>query len=378
MATAKGEVPAGGSGDSSGDRVLSVDALRGFDMFWIIGAAGVVKALHAMGDNAVLNFFATQLGHKDWAGFAFEDLIFPLFVFLVGISLVFSLGRLIAREGRFAAHERLFRRFVLLFLLGLFYYGGFSNPWPEIRLLGVLQRLALCYLFAGLLFCHLKPRGLIIVFLALLVGYWAWLTFVPVPGLGRASFAKGENWACYIDRLYLPGRKHYDTWDPEGILSTLPAIASCLLGVFAGLILTNPAYGSKHRMLYFFGGGIALVLLGTLWGLQFPVIKKIWTSSYVLLAGGYSCLLLGAFYLVMDVWKFRLWARPFLWIGSNALTIYLAVNIVEAPKLAERFVGGDIHTRCGPYGDLLVTAVSLGLVLLLARFLYRRQIFLRV
>ena len=155
-------------GPSSG-RMLSVDALRGFDMFWIVGAHDIVKALQSLGDNPVLNLFATQLRHKDWEGFAFEDLIFPLFVFIIGISLVFSLGRLIEKEGQWAAHKRLFRRFALMYLLGIFYYGGLANHWPDIRLVGVLPRLALCYLFAGLLFCHLRTRGMVIVCIALLI-----------------------------------------------------------------------------------------------------------------------------------------------------------------------------------------------------------------
>jgi len=380
MIAAEAVMSAASPQDPETRRLVSVDALRGFDMFWIVGAAGVVTALKSIGDNAVLNFFATQLEHKDWDGFAFEDLIFPLFVFIVGISLVFSLGRLLANEGRWAAYKRLFRRFFLLYLLGIFYYGGLSNHWPDIRLVGVLQRLALCYLFAGLLFCHLRARGLIAVCAALLVGYWAWLTFIPVPDLGVTTFAKGKNWACYFDKMYLPGKRIYGdgTWDPEGILSTLPAVASCLLGVLAGLLISNPSVSDRRKLLYLIGGGVLGVLLGFLWGYQFPVIKKIWTSSYVLVAGGYSGILLGLFYLVVDIWKLRLWARPFVWIGSNALTVYLAVNIWDVEKVARRFAGGDVQDALGRYGDLVLTAITLGLVLALARFLYRKRIFIRV
>ena len=368
------------------DRLVSVDALRGFDMFWIIGAGALVKSLQAIGDNSVLRFVAGQLKHKEWEGFAFEDLIFPLFVFIVGMSVVFSVGRMVEREGKWAAHVRIVRRFLLLYLLGIFYYGGFEHHWPEIRLVGVLQRLALCYLFTALLFCHLRLRGLVAVCVALLAGYWAWLTFVPVPdvvppGAGATTtFEMGKNWACYVDKLYLPGRRIYGdgTWDPEGLLSTLPAIASCLLGVFAARLITEKSIPGSRKLLYLVVAGVVGVAVGFLWGLQFPVIKKIWTSSYVLVAGGYSCLLLAAFYLVVDMWKFRLWARPFLWIGSNALTIYLAANVFEFEDIAKRFVGGDVFTALGRYGELAVTTVSLGLVLLLARFLYKKKIFIRV
>ena len=367
------------SQDPSSRRLLSVDALRGFDMFWIVGAHDIVKALQSLGDNAVLNFLATQLKHKNWEGFAFEDLIFPLFVFIVGISLVFSLGKLVEKEGLWAAHKRLFRRFALMYLLGLFYYGGLSNHWPDIRLVGVLPRLALCYLFAGLLFCHLRTRGMAIACIALLLAYWAWLTFIPVPGVGATTFAMGENWACYVDNILLPGKRIYGdgTWDPEGILSTLPAVASCLLGVFAGQFLSS-SVGNRRKVLYLLAVGVAGVALGFLWGLQFPVIKKIWTSSYVLVAGGYSCILLAVFYQIVDIWKCRRWALPFFWIGSNALTIYLAVNILDFEDVARRFAGGDLHDALGSFGNLALAAVTLGLVLLLARFLYNRKIFLRV
>lgn len=360
-------------------RWISVDALRGFDMLWIVGANGLVIALNkAGGDQGFLHACAQQLKHKAWAGFAFNDFIFPLFVFIVGISLVFSLGRIAAQEGQAKAHLRLVRRFVLLFLLGVFYSGGFTNLWPDIRLMGVLQRLALCYFFAGLLFLHFRWRGLIAAFLVLMIGYWALLTFVPAPDQSQVSFEPDKNIANYVDRQYLPGKLYDKTWDPEGILSTFPAIATCLLGAFSGMLIQNSSVSNSRKLLLFLVGGAAMVGLGFLWGLQFPVIKKIWTSSYVLVAGGYSCILLGVFYLIIDAWKFQLWARPFVWVGSNALVIYLARNIVDFDALAVRFAGGDIQQFFGVYGHLVVNAVSLTLTLLLAWYLYRKQIFLRL
>jgi len=141
-------------GPPSRQRLMSVDALRGFDMLWIIGAEYFVTGLAQMSESKVFGFLAGQLRHKDWAGFAFYDLIFPLFVFLVGVSLVFSLSKTIQQEGRAAAYKRIFRRAILLFAIALLYSGGFANEWPNIRLMGVLNRIALCYLFAGLIFCH--------------------------------------------------------------------------------------------------------------------------------------------------------------------------------------------------------------------------------
>jgi predicted acyltransferase len=370
-------------------RLISVDALRGFDMFWILGADALVGALHKMAQGGsaafapVAGFFAYQLEHADWAGFRFYDLIFPLFVFLVGVSIVFSLRKAVERDGMAGAHRRVWRRFAVLFLLALLYSGGFTKEWPEIRLLGVLNRIALCYLFASLLFLHLRLRGLLVACAALLAGYWALMTFVPVPGIGAGSFAKGANLANWLDAQYLPGRKWDGTWDPEGLLSTLPAIATCLLGVFAGLWLANPAFTDREKARWLVGLGVIGVVAGALWGLQFPVIKKIWTSSYVLVAGGFSAMLLGVFHHVTEVRGWRGWATPFIWIGANAITLYLANNLLRFRDVAKRFAGGDVrnffetHVAIG-CGDMLISVVGILLAIGLAAFLYRRGIFLRV
>lgn len=402
-------------------RVVSVDALRGFDMFWILGGDSLAQALKEMSahGNAAMSstgsFFGDQLEHVEWAGFRFYDLIFPLFVFIVGVSLVFSLSRLMEREGKAAAHKRIICRFLLLFALALIYSGGVSRMWPDIRLLGVLNRIALCYLFASLLFLNFRLRGLVVACVSLLVGYWALMSFVPFPDLRRADaaghllnpamnitnatttaqlnwattnavrgvFEPGLNLANYLDAKYLPGKKWDKIWDPEGLLSTLPAIATCLLGVFAGLLLKNSRVNEKQKSLWLVGVGVAMVAVGFAWGLQFPVIKKIWTSSYVLVAGGLSAMLLGAFHYVIDVRGHQRWATPFIWIGANAITLYFLDSIVNFEKLASRLVGGDVgdffdaHMARGT-GHCLAACVGLLLAVALARFLYRHKVFLRV
>ncbi|HXU79311.1 MAG TPA: heparan-alpha-glucosaminide N-acetyltransferase domain-containing protein [Methylomirabilota bacterium] len=417
-------------------RLMSVDALRGFDMFWIIGANALVSALNKMTQIAPVRFLGYQLEHADWEGFHFYDLIFPLFVFLVGVSIVFSLTKLIQQEGRPEALKRVARRTILLFIIALLYSGGFTNPWPDMRLLGVLNRIALAYGFAGLLFCFFKPRALAGICAGLLVGYWALMTFVPIrdiqltrenvarlaaqagdtetaaffldknsgnPTTNKNSpvleatrklfyattarvtgkYGQGYNLSDHTDFQYLPG-KRWDTFaDPEGYLSTLPAIATCLLGIFAGLLLRNTSVDDRKKVMYLVAFGIAGVVLGWLWNLQFPVIKKIWTSSYVLVAGGYSALLLAAFYLLVDVWKYQKWCQPFVWIGMNSITIYLTSNIIGGfSKLATRFAGGDVRSffnlRVAGLGDLLVAIIGLSLAFWFVHFLYRKKIFLRL
>jgi len=284
-------------------RLLSLDALRGFDMFWIVGAEELVRGLEKISGDGLIGLIAKQLHHKAWAGFHFEDLIFPLFVFIAGVSLVFSLEKTLRQADRRTATLRILRRSALLYFLGILYYGGFSSSLEDIRLLGVLQRIALCYLVSGLLFCYLKPRALMGVCVGLLVGYWALMSFVPVPGFGAGNFAEGAKLANYVDQQYLPLRKHDGDHDPEGLLSTLPAIASCLLGVFAGRLLKNPTLNDRKKVLQLIAGGLACLAVGWAWHFNFPVIKKIWSSSFVLVAGGYSYLLLCRDSLKMSSWR---------------------------------------------------------------------------
>jgi len=393
-------------------RLVSLDALRGFDMFWILGAGEFVVALRRMQPSPVTNFLADQLEHKPWEGFGFYDLIFPLFVFIVGVSLVFSLTKSLERDGMARTHVKIFRRFVVLFALALIYSGGVAKEWPGIRLMGVLNRIALCYLFAAIIFCHFRWKAIAGITVLLLAGYWALMTFVSFPDVRpvdanrhsissnltttnvadlnfsstrqlRGVFEPGLNLAHYIDQKYLPGKKWDGTWDPEGYLSTIPAVATCLLGLLAGLLLKNPSLSDRGKVQVLLIAGAIMVPLGFLWGLQFPVIKKIWTSSYVLVAGGYSALLLGLFYLVLEVWRVQRWAWLFIWIGANAITLYMAHNMIDFYGLAWRFAGGDVrkffntHVAAG-FGEVVIALVSVTLAILLARFLYQRKIFLRV
>ena len=395
-------------------RLVSLDALRGFDMFWILGADSLVYALHELSPSAVTTFLAEQLDHAEWQGFHFYDLIFPLFVYMMGVSTVYSLTNIIAREGRAAALKRVVRRSILLFIVALIYSGGFTNPWPDMRLMGVLNRIALCYLFGGLLFCFCKPRVMIVIAAGLLLGYWALLALTPFPdvrpipggtsvitkesgfknvsqlnmastNLLRGSYIQGVNLTDYIDQKYLPGRKYDGTYDPEGSLSTLPAFVTGLLGIFTGLFLRNSPRDDAGKVARLFIFGAAGVALGFLWGTQFPVIKKIWTSSYVLVAGGYSAMLLASFYWVVEIKKWRRWCQPFVWIGMNPITLYLTSNFLGGlgyDKLALRVAGGPVKqfldTRVAQgCGQLAISLVGVLLFFWLAKFLYDRRIFLR-
>jgi len=303
---------------------------------------------------------------------------------------------------------------VVLYLLGILYYGGLAHsfggqyrehhkPVPEhaasailnvlmdVRLMGVLQRIAICYLVTGLLFIFFKPKVLMGIAIGLLMLYWGLMTFVRAPGQDHVSFDPDKNLANWIDAKYLPGYKwgnevekdDKDTRnDPEGLLSTLPAIGGCMLGLFAGLLLRDPNVGRYKKFGTLFLAGAILIGVGYSWGFQFPIIKKLWTSSFVLLTAGYSTVLLSLFYLVIDVWKLRFWAWPFVWIGMNPITLYLVWKVIEIVRLPQRIIGGEHaelanHVSKG-FTDLASPIVGWLLIMILARFLYKRQIFLRV
>jgi predicted acyltransferase len=242
----------------------------------------------------------------------------------------------------------------------------------------VLQRIAICYLFAGLIFCYFGKRGCLIWCVALLVGYWAVMTFVPAPGETAGDTAEGHNLANWVDKKYLPLKKWDGDHDPEGLLSTFPAIANCLIGVLAGMLLRSGSLSNWKKVLYLTLAGLALLALGWAWDLQFPVIKKIWTSSFVLVACGYSMLFLAFFHLVVETWGLRLWAKPFVWIGMNPITIYMVDNLLDVEKISKRLVGGQLNEYFNPYGQLIEAVVGMLIIFAIARFLYVRKIFLRL
>ena len=337
-------------------------------MAFIVGLGNALKAIAvALG----LTGFAAQFDHVAWEGFHLEDLIFPLFVFIAGVSMTFSLPQAVERLGRPRAALRLFKRCVILFLLGILVSKGLSDGVEKVRWLGVLQRIALASLGAGLLFLFCGTRALVAAAVTLLLGYWALFLFLH-QGDPASRYVEGHNVVNQFDAKWLPGRKYDGDHDPEGILSTFPAIASALLGVLAGLWVRGTA--TPQRKVVTLGiAGLVLLSFGWLWGWQFPVIKKLWTSSFVLLAAGWSVLLLALFFWLVEIRGWRRWTLPWVWIGMNPITLYVMAALLNPELIALRFTGPRAH--CPTW---LPATVGFALVLLVARFLYRRKIFLRV
>jgi predicted acyltransferase len=358
-------------------RVYAIDALRGFDMFWIIGGDAFFSKLMTVGGGSWGEQLSQQLEHVEWEGFRFYDLIFPLFLFLVGCVLPYSLEKY--RENPQSQYVRILRRTLLLVALGLMNAGILQFHFAELRYAGVLQRIGICYGIAALVYLHVRPRGQAILLLTILFGYWGLLSFVPVPGGVAGDLTPSGNLAGYVDRLLLPGKifpQYYGFGDNEGILSTIPAVATTILGALAGQFLRSAVTPNKKVIGLALAGATSLGI-GYVWAMWFPLIKILWTSSFVLVSGGWSLLLLALFYTFTDVIGWKRWAAVFTVIGANAITIYVAQRFIDFSRMSQFFLGG--FASLSPlWGTVILLGGTLTAKILFLAFLYRQRIFLRV
>ena len=367
------------------DRLASLDALRGFDMFWIAGGEGIVHSLAELTGWGVAIWASTQLRHVAWDGFVFYDMIFPLFLFIAGVAMPFSLTRRAEQgEDKKKLMLHVVRRGLILVVLGVIYNNGlFQMSFAETRFPSVLGRIGLAYMFAGLIVLNTRLRGQVMWFVGLLVGYWAAMKLIPVPGFGAGQLTMDGSLAGYVDRMVLPGRLYRGVHDPEGLLSTIPAISTALLGVFAGTLLRRdlsdlPGMTRQRKALILAAAGVAGLLLGYVWGFAFPINKNLWSSSFVLFAGGWSLLLLALFYLVIDVWGYTKWAFFFVVIGMNSILIYMAGSFIDFAYTTNFFFEGLLSPIEGPAQRVLWW---MGFVLVewtFLYFLYRKKTFLRI
>jgi predicted acyltransferase len=361
-----------------GERLISLDALRGFDMFWIMGGEAIVHAGAALTGWAALTWFSGQLEHPEWHGFAIYDLIFPLFLFIAGVAMPLSFEKRLARgDSKAQLYRHVIVRGLLLVLLGMIFNGLLKFDWANMRYPSVLGRIGLAYLFAGLIVLNTGVRGQLVWIVGLLVGYWAAMKFIPVPGFGAGDLSPGHTLADYIDRLLIPGRLYRGDRDPEGLLSTVPAIGTALMGAITGQLLSSPRRSGYFKTAAMVLAGLICLGIALLWNLNFPINKNLWTSSFALYCAGWSLLLLAVFYLVIDVWKFRAWTLPFVVIGANSIFIYMAPVFIDFEYTTRSIFGGLLKNTASYQALLLATAVVLVKWLLLY-LMYRKRIFLKV
>jgi len=308
-------------------RLPSLDAFRGVTVaaMVLVNNPGTWRAVYA------------PLRHAEWHGWTLTDTIFPAFLFVVGVAVPLAVGPRLERSGRAAVVIRVLRRSLVIFALGLVLNGFPDFPWATIRIPGVLQRIAVCYLVVALLFVLTSWRTQALIAVALLVWYWALMTLVPIPGYGAGNLSPEGNLAAYVDRAVLGPHiwRAARVYDPEGILSTVPAVVTTIAGVLVGAWLRAgrpPRVVVRGLVL----AGIVAAVLGELWGLWFPVNKSLWTSSYAVLMAGLSALGLAACYWAIEIAGHRRWAAPFRVFGVNALALFFLSTLAARVLLLIR------------------------------------------
>ena len=333
--------------------------------------------------------------HAEWHGWTFTDTIFPFFLFIVGVSIAFSFGerrRQGAAPGALAVHT--LRRAAILFGVGLalnlLSFAVFSRE--TLRIPGVLQRIAVCFLAAGLIYLGLGARGTAVAAVLLLLGYWALMALVPVPGYGTGRLDLEGNLAAYTDRAILGAHTWKPGWDPEGPLSTLPAIATTLMGVLAGEWLRSGA-AMRRKAIGLAVGGAAAAISGLAWHSVFPINKNLWTSSYALFMAGLAAVVLAACIAVVDLLGWKGWAAPFRWLGTNAIAAFVLSTATTILLLAVKTAGPDGKPRSlyssiyrtvfdrftdPRLGSLLFSLSYLTLWLIVFGLLYRRKVFVKI
>jgi predicted acyltransferase len=360
-------------------RLLALDTLRGFDMFWIIGGDALFQALAKVTGWGWAGILAAQLDHAEWQGFHFYDLIFPLFMFISGVALPYSLlAKAESGANKRGVYLKLVRRALLLVFLGFVYNHLFDLDFGSQRYASVLGQIGLAYLFAGLIMLKVRSfKGRLVALAGILFGYAAVQLLVPVPGIGAGVLTPDGTINGFIDRLLLPGRLYDKIFDPEGILCIISATSVTLMGGLAGALLRRERWSGYRKTLVLAGTGAGLVAVGFVLKNWYPIIKKAWTSTFDIYAAGWSFLLLAIFYLVVDVRGVRKWTFFFRVIGMNSITIYLGSRMIDF-EATSKFLFGGLARLSGEAGVLIILAGVVALEWLFLYFLYKKKVFLRV
>jgi len=363
-------------------RLYSLDALRGFDMFWIMGGERIFHALSKATNTPFWNGLSHQFSHPHWNGFRAYDMIFPLFLFIAGVATPYSVGRQMEKGvPRKKLLWRVIKRGLILVVLGIIYNNGLRiQPISEMRFGSVLGRIGLAYMFANIIYLYAKKqRSQIIWTGSLLLGYWLILRFTAAPGFPAGDLTLEGNFASYFDRLFLPGKLYVNNiHDPEGLFSTIPAIATGLQGILTGSFLKNSNRSPDAKAVRLMAAGVALVAVALAWNIVFPFNKNLWSSSFATLVGGISMLLLAVFYYIIDVKGYKKWAFFFVVIGMNSILIYMSGHFIDWRYTTNAFFEWLTQLAGTPY-DLVVFALCyIAVKWAFLYFLYKKKVFLKV
>jgi predicted acyltransferase len=359
-----------------GNRLTSIDALRGLTMFFIIGGEGIFIALNKIWPGAVTEALARNMEHAGWEGFYFYDQIFPLFLFLVGLLIPVVILRS-RQKGR--TNKEIFfhisKRTIVLILLGLANYGLLRFDWSAMRWSSVLGRIGICYFFASLLVMHSGWRTQTIVIIGILFGYWAAVKFIPVPGYGPGVLTPEGCLTTWLDQKIIPGTLGLGIYDRQGILSTFTALASTLIGVLGGYWLCTERTGNQ-KTLGFIAAGVIFLAAGWIWGQFFFISRNVWTSSFVLYTSGWSCLAMALFYWIIEVKGYKRWTFFFVVIGMNAVTIWVGQRFIDFKFTSDAIFLG-VSKYFGVLQPLFLALCLVTIKWLFLWFLYSRKIFLK-
>jgi predicted acyltransferase len=364
----KSEVP--------GQRLMCVDALRGFDMLWIIGGSKVLIDLAKGTGFGFLSNMPVVFDHT-WGQFHFYDIIMPLFLFIVGVVMPVSFSKRQANgDSRKKLYSHILRRVVILYILGLIASGHiFTYDITKIHLwTDTLHAIAVGYLISSILILEVKLKWQIIITTSLLFLYWGVMALIPVPGHGANIYEPDVNLALYVDNLVLGHFQEGSGW--TYILTNMTFICSVMLGTFAGRLLLS-ANTPMKKFWQIVLLGVSCIVAAKIWGIWFPIIHHLWTSSLVLFAGGISAVLLALFYLIIDVWGYRKWAFFFVVIGMNAIAVYVATHLFNFEKIGNIFVGG-LAKWLGPWNDFVQSLAALAVVWLILYWMYRKKTFIKI
>ena len=302
-------------------------------MLFIMGFSSLVVAICSLFPGGADCWLATTMGHAKWHGFTHHDTIFPLFLFLAGISFPFSYSKQVSMGmSKKSIYIKIFKRALILICLGVVYNGFFKLDFEKLRICSVLGRIGMAWMCAAILYINFKPKARVIICAVILVGYWLLIRFVPAPDTpGADPLTMQGNLIGYIDRCITPGRLIYDggRFDPEGLLSTFPAIVSAMLGVFTGEFIRIPEekISGNRKSLYMALAAVAFLGLGLLWSIDFPLNKMLWSSSFVLVVGSYCVGMFALFYYIIDVKKWQKLSSSTLFVNKNSSSLVFARSL---------------------------------------------------
>jgi len=371
-------------------RLESLDMLRGFDLFMLVAIEPILRVLKNVLQSPGLEPVMRQFGHCEWEGFLMWDLVMPLFLFMAGVSIPFSLSKYKYEDDKSLVYFRIIKRVLLLWLLGAVCQGNLLafDPYTFRFYSNTLQAIAAGYLIASMVYLHFKVQWQVVVSVAILLVYWAVMMFAGSGDFGRGNFTADNNMSEWIDRVVLGSWRDGVTWNSDGswafsdgyrytwILSSLNFGVTVMTGLFAGTLLKS-GLDAKQKAYYLLLIGAWMIFLGWLWGLQMPIIKKIWSSSMVLFSSGLCFILMGIFYYCID---YKNWKKGLGWLkfyGMNSILAYTLMCVVNFSSVSKSFLYG-MEQFLGGYYQVLIAMTNAAIVFVILMILYRRRIFLRV